>query len=134
MRECEAFFAAHWRVTELMEAIRVLVRDERGYAERDESSPAEREAEFLEKNRALEQAMREVGEEFRTVEKCGAERERNEARRMVEILRENFRETMRLVEDTQAVIQRARDETFREIRAMGLKENAIRAYGSGRKT
>ncbi len=134
MRECEAFVEAARRVADLMEEIRVLVREEREYAERDASFPEDRESRFQEKNRMMEQAMRDMAARFHAVETCCGEREKNEAHRTVEELRGNFGETMRLVQETQTVIRRVRDETGREIREMGRTENALRAYGASRGT
>lgn len=134
MKEGETFRAAVRRVLELMEEIRVLVRQEREYAEGDESFPEGRETRFQEKNRTMEQAMRDMVAKFHEVSKHGGEREKSEALRVVEDLRETFRETMRLVQETQSAVQRVRDETCREVRSMGQRENALRAYGANRGT
>jgi hypothetical protein len=134
MTEVEAFNASARRVLELMDGIRVLVRGERTYAERDESYPEDREARFLEQNRLMDRAMRDLAAKFHAVEKLSGEGEKSEARRVVDELRSAFRETMDLVRETRTAVERAKDETAREIRAMGQRENALRAYGANRAT
>jgi hypothetical protein len=128
MGENDAFVAATRRVMELMKGIRFLVCEEKEYSQEKKPFPANREIRFLEKNRMLKKAMQELIASYQTVKKCCGERERNEALRIVELLREYFQETMRLVQEVHSSIQRVRDDTYREIRTMGLRKKALNAY------
>lgn len=132
MGENEAFVVATRRVMEHMKGIRLLVREEREYSQGNKPFPEHREIRFLEKNRMMKKAMQELVASYEIVKRSCGEREKKEALRIVELLREYFRETMRLVEEAHSSIQKVRDETYREIRTMGLQKKALRAYGAYR--
>jgi hypothetical protein len=129
MGENEAFIVAAKQVMELMKEIRCLAREEYMYAKGDKAYPENREINLLKKNRSLKQAMRDMSVKYQVINKCGGELHRRNAQHIMELLKDYFRETIRIVQEVHSCIMVIMNEVCKEIRTVGMNKKALTAYG-----